>query len=82
MNYNLAKFYQEEWLFYQGQAWQEEEEELNKFNKKKWSRCPKTNPKKLWSMLDWKVLQTIDSPNIIHRCFDNIFNAEKMVIPK
>ena len=50
----LASYHKNEWLFYQTQSWRKEEEELNKSTNRKWKLYLKSDPKKLWTMLDWK----------------------------
>ena len=68
-----ADYHKQEWLFYQSIAWEAMEMELNKFENEKWGRYYKSDPKKLWQMLDWKgeiKSQKYIPPNIIHSYFE------------
>ena len=49
---------------------------------KEWFRCYKSDPKRLWKMIDWKgdiTRKDIVPPNIITSYFDKIFNSNKTV---
>ena len=54
VNSDLAFRHKVEWLFYQGVAWQKEQEEIIKYKNEKWFIYNKHDPKKLWKLLDWK----------------------------
>ena len=70
-----------EWLFYQGVAWQKEQEEIIKYKNEKWFIYNKHDPKKLWKLLDWKgevKTNTSCTPNVIHSYFEKkCFNSQK-----
>ena len=71
----LASYHKNEWLFYQTQSWRKEEEELNKSTNRKCKLYLKSDPKKLWTMLDWKGAikhDDIGPSNIIFIFFKNI----------
>ena len=67
--------------FYQTQSWRKEEEELNKSKNRKWKLYLKSDPKKLWTMLDWKGAikhHDIGPSNIIYSYFSKICNSMKI----
>ena len=47
--------YLNQWIIYQDLAYYKEEEEYYLTANKKWKLYDKSNPRKLWNLIDWNV---------------------------